>query len=231
MKVKRIITLALLFLTTTIVVFASGTEEDVEILYKYQFNVDLQFKLAKDLKLNIAPEIRFNDGYDKFLLDGGLSYKTFGCITWGATYRLVVDRVESATSSYDAFGFGANNYDSELYHRYAFNVTYKDKFGDFTPSFRLRYNNYADDEIDDEAYLRYKAKVEYDIPKCKVTPFLSAEAYQDLSKGEFSKVRYSTGIDLKCGKDSALSFDYKLDFFLLKYKNANIFSVGYKYKF
>ncbi|MFR9503258.1 MAG: DUF2490 domain-containing protein [Rikenellaceae bacterium] len=214
------------FLWSVFSAFADGTKDDVEVLYKYHFGVDLQYKLAKGLKINLEPEFRFNDGYDKFLLSGGVTYKTFDCIYLGATYRIIVDRQESS-SSINGFGL----YDSETYHRYAFDVTYKDKFGRFTPSLRVRYNNYSDDEIDDKEFLRYRAKVEYDIRKCKITPFISAEGYQSLDEDLLYKMRYATGFDLKTGKSSALSFDYAFDFFTLEYKNANIFSVGYKYKF
>ncbi|MFI3264333.1 MAG: DUF2490 domain-containing protein [Rikenellaceae bacterium] len=231
---KKLILIKLLLLMAIFPSFAEGTKDDVEVLYKYQFGVDFQIKLAKRLKLDIEPEFRFNEGYDKFHLNGGLSYKTFGCIYWGATYRLVVDRVESDSYSEVStmgMGWNTNNYDSEVYHRYAFDVTYKDDFGRFTPSLRVRYNNFADEDVADKEFLRYRAKVEYDIKKCKITPFLSAEAYQELDDNMLYKMRYATGFDLKTGKKSSLAFEYKFDFFILEYKNANIFSVGYKYKF
>lgn len=210
---------------------ADGTKEDPEVLYKYRFGVDFQIKLAKGLKLNVEPEFRFNDGYDKLLLNAGVSYKTFGCIYWGATYRLDVDRVESASSSVDMSAFGSGNYDSEVYHRYAFDVTYKDKFGRFTPSFRLRYNNFADDEVTDKEFMRYRAKVKYNIRKSKITPHVAVEFYQELGDNMLYKSRFATGFDLKTGKDSNIGLDYKFDLFALEYKNANIFSVGYKYRF
>lgn len=231
MNMKKIILIPLFLLGVITSAFADGTKEDPEVLYKYQFGADFQIKLAKGLKLNIEPELRYNDGYDKFLLSGGLTYKTFGCIYWGATYRLEFDRVDSTGDTFSNSVFASNQYDTETYHRYAFDVTYKDKFGRFTPSFRVRYNNFTDDEIDDKEYLRYRAKVDYDIRNCKITPYVAVEAFQELEESELYKMRYGAGFDLKTGKDSALSFGYKFDFFTLEYKNANIFSVGYKYKF
>ncbi|MFI3333017.1 MAG: DUF2490 domain-containing protein [Rikenellaceae bacterium] len=233
-EIKKIILSTLLLLSMAGAASASGTKDDPEVLYKYQIGAELKFKLAKGLKLDVGPELRFYEGYDKLLLNAGLTYKAFDCIYVGASYRLVVDREESASSeiNYSVFGgYNSKSYDSQTYHRYAFDVTYKDKFGRFTPSFRVRYNNYADDEIDDKKYLRYRAKVEYDIRKCKITPFISAEGYQELEDNMLHKMRYSTGFDLKSGDNSAISFEYKLDYFNLKYKNTNIFSLGYKYKF
>ncbi len=232
MNIRKIILVFTLFTISAVTsAFADGTKDEPEVQYKYQYGLDFQVKLAKGLKINIEPQLRYKDGYDKMLLSGGVSYKTFDCIYWGATYRFVFDREESSSSSYNTSVFMSNNYDTQTYHYYAFDVTYKDKFGRFTPSFRVRYNNYSDDDIDDKEYLRYRAKVEYDIPKCKITPFLSAEAYQEMEENLLYKTRYSAGFDFKTGKRSALSFEYKFDFFALEYKNVNIFSFGYKFKF
>ncbi|MFI3277926.1 MAG: DUF2490 domain-containing protein [Rikenellaceae bacterium] len=230
MNIKKLILPPLLLLGAIASAWADGTKDDPEVLNKYQFGADFQIKLTKGLKLNIEPELRYNGGYDKFLLSGGLTYKTFGCIYWGATYRLIVDRGESKEStSSSIFGFG--DYESDTYHRYAFDVTYKDKFGRFTPSFRLRYNNFTDDGMDDREFLRYRAKVEYNIKRCKFTPSASVEAYQSMEENLLYKMRYSAGCDLKTGEKSSLSLDYKFDYFCLEYKNANIFSLGYKFKF
>ncbi|MFI3320423.1 MAG: DUF2490 domain-containing protein [Rikenellaceae bacterium] len=225
---RRIILTMMLLLGSLVSLWAEGTKDDVEVVNKYQVAMDFQIKLMKGLKLNIEPELRFEDGYDKFHLNGGITYKSFGCIYWGATYRIVVDRVES-TSSTTSF-MSSDEYDSDIYHRYAFDVTYKDKFKRFTPSFRVRYNNFSDDDVDNKAFMRYRAKVDYDIKKCKFTPFVSVEGYQRLEDNLLYKMRYSTGFDLKTGEKSSLALDYKFDFYCLKYKNANIFSLGYKIK-
>lgn len=232
MNMKKAILLTLLFVCVSVSSYADGVKGDPEVQYKYRFGLDFQIKLAKGLKLNLAPELRFNDGYDNLQLDGSLSYKVYDKIYLGATYRLVIDRVEgSGATTYSAYGFSSNNYDSEVYHRYGFDVSYKDKFGRFYPSLRVRYNNFTDEDIDDKSFLRYRAKVEYDIRKCKITPFVSAEAFQQMHENLLYKMRYSAGFDLKTGKSSSLSFDYKFDYFTLEYKNANIFSAGYKYRF
>ncbi len=234
MNMRSKLLLLLLLFGAIIPIFADGTKDDVEVLYKYRFGVNAQIKLTKGLKLNLEPEFRFNDGYDKLLLNGGLTYKTFGCIYWGATYRLDVDREDSSSSSsmYDGYSgfFGSSDHESQIYHRFAFDVTYKEKFGRFTPSFRLRYNNFTDDDIDDKAFMRYRAKVDYNIRKCKFTPHLAMEAYQEMGDNKLYKTRFATGVELKTSKKSALSFDYKFDLFALEYKNANIFSFGYKFK-
>ncbi len=234
MNIKKIILLPLLLVGFSLSAFAEGEKGDPEQLYKTQFGLDFDIKLAKGLKLEVGPELRYYEGFDKFLLNGGVSYKVIDNLYVGVSYRLIVDRGEStSTSSFNSFGGfnSGSSYDYETYHRFALDATYKDKFGRFTPSFRVRYNNYSDDDNGNEAYLRYRAKVEYDIRKCIITPFLYAEAFQQTEDSALYKMRYSTGFDLKSGKNSAFEFGYKFDYFLLKYKNAHIFSVGFKQKF
>lgn len=226
MNIKKLIVLTFMVLGFVSFAFADGTKDDVEVQYRYQFDLDFQIKLTKGLKMNVGPELRFNGGYDKFLLNAGLEYKTLGCVYLGATYRMIVDREKNENS------FGTSNYSSDVYHRYAFDLTYKDSFGRFTPSFRLRYNNFTDDDIDNKEFLRYRAKVDYDIRKCKISPFAYIEAYQQLyDDNMLYKMRYALGFDLKTGKKSSMAFSYKFDYFLLEYKNANVFGVGYKCKF
>ncbi len=226
---RRVILTALLAVGCSLSALADGTKDDPEVLYKYQVGAEFQIKLAKGLELELSPELRYNDGYDKMHLNGGVSYKTLGCLYLGASYRLILDRVESSSYSYSVWG--TSSYETESSHRYAFDVTYKDKMGDFTPSFRAQYTTYGEDGESGDHYFRYKAKVDYNIPKCKFTPFISVEAFQELDDNMFDRMRYSTGFSYKLSKSKSLSFDYKFDYYLLEYKNANVFSIGYKVKF
>ncbi len=236
---KLLVTVALLTVTLC-GAFAKGTADDIEVKYKYRFGADFQIKLAKGLKLNLEPEFRFNEGYDKLVLSSALSYKVVKWIYIGATYRLDVDRQESTSSSSNMMGsslssgslFGTGDHESELFHRYAFDLTYRDKFGRFSPSLRLRYANYADDSIDSEQFMRYRAKVDYNIRHCKITPTVSIEAFEQCGDGALLyKMRYATGFDIKLSKQSTIGVDYKFEMHCLEYQNNNIFGVGYKHKF
>ncbi len=216
---NKILPVFLLLIAVSFSSFAEGVKGDPENEAKVRIGADFKFDLVKALDLTISPEMRFADGLsvDKYLFDAGLVYKTFGCVYWGATYRYVIDRQEY--------------YSSENYGRYAFDVTYKDKFDRFTPSFRLRYNNYADEDVSEEEFLRYRAKLSYNIPRSKITPSVAIEAFHELDDNVLYKMRYSAGFDFKVDKSTSLSLDYKFDFFCVKYKNVHVISAGYKYKF
>lgn len=216
MKINRIkISLLALISVLTLSVRAQEVENETQ----FRTSLELKYKIAKGLKLELAPQIRFNDdlSINKFLLEGGLSYKTFGFLYWEGNYRLIIKHVDV--------------FENETYSKYSFGLTAKESFGDFTPSVRLRYSNYADDEVTDKEFLRYKAKLKYDIPNCKITPFISLEAFQDLNNEELYKMRYSTGFAYKVKKNNYISLNYKLDYYTQEYLNKHIIGVAYEYDF
>lgn len=189
---------------------------DTEVDYRSQIAYELNWKLAKGLKFSLEPEIRFDRSFaiDSYQFGAGLRYKTLKYLYLGAGYRMII----IPTSSYE----------STTNNKFEFSATLKERFGRFTPSARVLYSNYADDEIDDKKFWRYRAKVEYDIRKCPLTPFFSMEAYQSMEENLLYKMRYSTGVDFKVASGKYLYFNYKMDYFQLKYKTRNIFGIGYK---
>lgn len=77
-------------------------------------------------------------------------------------------------------------------------------------------------DVDDEAYtteyisaknkhiIRSRLKVDYDIRKCPLTPYVSAEVYNDLSDGlAYNKTRFSIGSDIKINKKNRLNVFYR----------------------
>ena len=219
MKIKiipfRALLLTLLFFTAGVKIHAQEIENEFET----RTEVELSFKPIKKLKLTFIPELRFDENFtlDKYLFEGEAEYKPLKFLSFGTTYRLLVNPRE--------------NKDTEYFNRFGFNTTAKKEFGRFEPAVRIEYSNYADDEITDKEYLRYKASVKYDIKNVKLTPFVSAEAFHDLKDSQLYKFRYSTGFDYKLFKNNYLGAAYKLDYYKNEYKNKHIFSVGYKIKF
>ena len=57
--------------------------------------------------------------------------------------------------------------------------------------------------------VRSRMSVKYDIPDCKITPFMSAELYTRLDKWQaFDKARYRAGASYKINKDNSISLYY-----------------------
>ncbi|WP_319501849.1 DUF2490 domain-containing protein [uncultured Draconibacterium sp.] len=195
--------------------FAQETENEFQTRTK----LDMSFKPVKKVKFTITPELRYEDDFslDKYLLEGILEYKASKLFTLGASYSLV--------------GNVRDEKDTEYFSRYAFSATAQKEFGRFESSLRLMYSNYADDDVDDKNFLRYRAKVKYDIPDCKITPFVAVQLFQDLDNGGLHKTRYSVGADYKLFKKNYIGIDYKFDYYNTEYLNKHIISLGYKIKF
>ncbi len=205
--------LILLLLVSTL----KAQEVDNELQTRTE--VELSFKPIKKLKVTFMPQLRFDENFslDKYLLETGAEYDLFKFLEVGATYRFIVNPRDTK--------------DTEYLNRYGLSVTTKTELGRFEPSFRLSFTNYAEDDVDDKTFLRYKAGVKYDIPNCKLTPFVALEAFQELDEGDLYKMRYAAGIDYKLFKNNYLGLDYKLDYYQKEYTNMHIISLGYKIKF
>ncbi|MBS2098891.1 DUF2490 domain-containing protein [Carboxylicivirga linearis] len=213
---KSYIQLFLLLLLT--VVSFSLSAQNIENEWQTRTAFTAQFKLAKKLKMEIAPEIRFEDQFnlDRTQLEAELKYKALDYLTIGTRYRYIINyRV---------------NKDTEYMHRYLFNATLKKDFDRWTSGFRLNYTDYTDDN-DGSAFLRYKGFFSYNIKNCKLTPKASFQAYHDLSNSEWYKLRYAVGFDYKISKKNSIGLSYKLDYYLNEARNRHIIDIGYKIKF
>lgn len=193
--------------------------QEVDNELQTRTELELVYKPIKKLKLTFMPQLRFDEHFslDKYLFEGEAEYKVLKFLELGATYRFVVNPRDTK--------------DTEYFNRYGFSATAKKEFGRFEPALRLRYSNYADDDVSDKSFMRYKAALKYDIPDCKLTPFVAAELFQQFDGGDLYKMRYSTGLDYKLFKKNYLGVSYKFDYYNMEYKNRHIISVGYKIKF
>ena len=178
----------------------------------------LSFEPLDKLTLSLNPEIRWDESFSlgKYMLESGISYKPIKGLTVGGTYRFIINPRETKATEY--------------LHRFALYTSYKKKINRFEPSLRIKYTNYTEDLTLGE-FLRYRAKLEYDIKGCKITPIISAEAFHYLSGNQIYKMRYSLGAEYKINKKSSIGLGYMLDYYMLDYRNKHIIKLGYTYKF
>nr|WP_321408685.1 DUF2490 domain-containing protein [uncultured Carboxylicivirga sp.] len=177
-----------------------------------------QFKLAKKLKLELAPEFRFEDQFklDRTQLEAELEYKAFKNISFAARYQYIINY--------------RDNKDTEYLPRYMLSASYKKSFDRWTPGFRLSYTDYNDDN-DGSAFFRYKGSLEYNIKNSKLTPEASIQAYHDLTNSDWYKIRYGLGFSYKLFKKNSISLSYNLDYYLNEARNRHIIDIGYKIRF
>ncbi|NJO92701.1 MAG: DUF2490 domain-containing protein [Chloroflexia bacterium] len=208
-------------LITAIIILVIATmvnAQEVENNFQTRFSASAIFEPVHNLKFEFTPELRFNENFilDKSVVETALEYELLKFLSFGASYRFTANKRETK--------------ETEYLHRYTLNTTVKKKINRFTPSLRILYANYSDED-DYKEILRFKGKVKYNIPKNKLTPFFAVEAFQSLNINDLYKMRYSIGFDYKIFKRSSISIDYMLDYYLNEYRNKHIFSLGYHIKF
>ena len=198
--------------------YYSVNAQDVTNDLQYRNSFEIEYKPFKSLKMSLIPELRFDESYSlqKYIFESELVYRPLVFLSLDAIYRFTINPREEK--------------DTKYLHRFAFSATAKQEFYRFEPAFRLRYSNYADDEITDEEFLRYKATLSYDIANSKITPVVAVEVFHQLDGFKLHKLRYSVGLNYKLFNNNYINLRYKLDYYKNELRNKHIISIGYKIK-
>jgi len=191
---------------------------------------ELEFskKIVKNLKFEFNPELRLLDNYkmDAYILEGGLSYKMHKYLTLAAYYRYENEwDYKKSTGAYKG-QIGLN--------RLAFDAKTGFSLSRFDFAFRLRYTKsiFNDSSDDEKSFFRYRLKIGYDIKKSKFVPYVSAEAFHDLDTKEFTKYRYTAGIDYSLNSKNEVGLFYRIqDYTETGKESINIIGIGYNFKF
>lgn len=192
-------------------------ENEVEQDFQSRTAFLLRVKPFENFKLYISPEMRFSESFsvDRAFLETELVYNPIKNLSFGANYRFVINPREFNVTEY--------------LNRFGLSTGFKKEFNDFTPSVKLSYTNYADDDSFGK-FFRYKAGLKYDIPYCKLTPSIGAQMFHQINGNEIYKMRYNVGLDYKLFKNNYIGLSYKLDYYMQEYLNKHIFSLTYKIK-
>lgn len=208
------------FVTLLILFVLNNNLSAQEVTQEYQIrsSASVSFTPVKKLKLTFTPEVRFNESFEvsRYLLEGKLRYKPIKHLYLSGYYRFIINP--------------RNEKPTEYMHRVSLGVSYKRKFNDFEPGIKLSYTNDSDDDNGDgsnDHFLRYKLWLGYNIPKCKLTPEIGADLFQQLGESGLYKVRYKVGFDYKIAKDNYIELSYKLDYYIKEFTNKHIFGIGY----
>jgi len=201
-------------------VLYAGQAYSQTIVNDFQTRTELRISLkpVDKVTLTLIPEVRLDESFtaDKYLLESRLTYKPIKGFSLGGSYRFIVNpRDENPT---------------EYLHRFALYAKYAHRIQRWEPSLRIKYTNYTEDASSGE-YFRYRAKLKYDIKNCKLTPYISAEGFHDLSANEMYKMRYALGAGYKLNKKNSINIGYMLDYYMQEYRNKHIINIGYRLKF
>lgn len=186
--------------------------------------VEFEFskKFLKDFKFSVIPEFRFQDDFtlDEYIFEGKLGYQPFKHLDFAGSYRMYTNIRKKG---------------NEISHKLVFDIKADKDLGRFNASLRARFTNDSDDnDIDQQPanYFRPRLKIEYDIPKNKINPYVSYEIYHNLSENKFHKNRFSIGATRKLGKQHEIGLYYRLQsYFEANKESIHIAGIDYGFKF
>lgn len=215
-------------------------------------SIELDKNLSSKIGVYAEGEYRTYDqfnGTDRWAGTVGMNYKALPFLKMSAGYTGIYQRVKTEITKK---GNIVLSY-WQPKHRAFFSLTGSYKIGRFELSLRERYqytyrpNQYvtkydsdgvtrkADEEVKtkNSHSLRSRLEVEYNIRKCKFTPYASCELYNSLTDGfATEKTRWTIGSSYKINKKNSVNLYYR-------YINesdddedgGHIIGIGYKHKF
>jgi len=185
-------------------------------------SIEVSKQIAKKLDFSLSPEIRFTDQFevDEYFIEAGLEYRLFDFLKVGGKYRYLVNERETKSTEY--------------FNRVAFDLKGNYEIKRFDFQLRTRYTNYNELDTDNDSkdnYLRYRLKLDYDLPKSKITPNVGIEFFHQLKDQEIDKVRYTIGAEYKINKHHKVGLDYLVQDYLKDDYRKNIIALEYKISF
>lgn len=211
-------------------------------------SADLDFSLAKRLKANVGVECRTTDqlsDLSRWSVSAGLSYRLCKYLKAGVAYKFIYDHNGNEYDEDDVY----TPFYWQPRQRFSAGLTGSYKVGRVTFSLREMYqytyhrervtsasfdvlaNEWVFDKtlnVKHKGYLRSKLEAEYNIRKCRFTPFASCEVYSDVSDFDTSKVRYTIGSEYKINSHNGLQLFYR--YIDGKNTNSHVIGVGYTFK-
>jgi len=173
---------------------------------------DVSQKLSKRLSFDLAGELRLKDTLttvDEFLAEFGLGVKINSHFDLFGGYRLGRSEEEDAFYTNHRFTLGAKTDWDISRLKVGYNMRYEYEFAEM---FTNGYN------LEESKRIRGKISLDYNLPKTRVTPYISAELFYDMSPNkerEFNRIRYRVGANIPVNKHN------KVELFTQYQKNLN----------
>ncbi len=210
-------------------------------------SADVDFSLMKRLKADVGVECRSTNqlsSISRWSLSAGLSYRICKYLKAGAEYKFIYDHNGNEYDEDDVY----IPYYWQPRHRVTAAMSGSVKIGRVSLSLREAYQytyhrervtNASFDIISNEwmfdktlyskhkGYLRSRLMAEYNIRKCRFTPFISCEMYNNVSGFDVDKVRYTIGTEYKISGHHELQFFYR--YIDGNKSDSHVIGVGYTF--
>ena len=196
----------------------TAISQTVENDFQMRTELRLSLKPVNKLQITVITEVRLDETFkaDKYLIETGLSYDLLESLSIGAGYRYIINPREGKSTEY--------------LNRFSLEAEYSKSIQRWEPSLRIKYTNYTEDASSGK-YFRYRARIEYDIKDCKISPRIAVEAFHDLSSKEMHKMRYSLDARYNLKGKNSINLGYMLDYYIHDNRNKHIVNIGFRHKF
>ena len=197
----------LLLFSAILCLFSMGKNNAQTSDFSTWTRTGIQADLGSKIELEGTEGLRLNNNssqLDEIYTELSLGYSPWKFLELGGNYRFIHNRKADGSS--------------ENLNRFDIDLKLKSEIKRFGFEYRFRWENYptfANENPDHEFFLRHKLGGKYDIRKCKITPYFSAELFhkfRDSKPDELRKLRYSAGASYKLNK-------YHRFMLLLRYQN------------
>lgn len=197
------------------------TRSSFRTMDRWSIGIDGTYKLSNFLKIGAGYIFLYDNNIEKINLTESGELKNWRPSYWGPRHRF--NLVATGSLDWKRFTFSL---------RERWQITYRpEKTVD-------RYDFIGEEwepKIMDTTWkhvLRSRLQIEYNIPKCKFDPYVSAEFYNSMS---LEKIRFIGGVDWKISKKQSLGVFYRYQVVTENDpdpdKNIHIIGAKYKYKF
>lgn len=183
------------------------------------FEIEVEKDIGDKLEVSFSPEIRFKEGMElnEYFFEPAVRYDFNDYFSLGANYR---------------FGNNLNkDGESQWFGRYALDARTGYEWQHLTARFRMRFTNYEDfggDDDEREKYLRFRLKLDYEIKKIDLTPYVLSELYRSITLKEFRKARWEGGMEYKINKFHDVGIYFRLNDYLYDKESVKIIGLTYK---
>jgi hypothetical protein len=218
----------LLICITFLVLFQQVKSESDD--FGIWYGINGTYSVTKKLDISVLSMLRTFDNCSKteqIYLEPGISYKINKYFAIGGSYRLVEYR--------------ENNSEFHIRHKFLADIKNYLSLGNFSFSTRFRFQvqklTYILNESDEQPTYegRIKLKVNYNISKSPVNPYLSVESFSPMFADtglKIDKARYAAGFEYRIAKKHSVAAEYIFQReYLPVISGMNIISLSYNFKF
>ena len=177
------------------------------------FNTEIELRLRKDIT-----------EFKSLIIEPGLNYEVTRFFETDAGLRYVLHQTRNGTR--------------EQGLRYYFSISLKHSIIRFKFNYRFKFQSTDDDFIDTKSFqnsvnvLRNKFLINYNIEKCRFTPYLSSELFSHFINDEpisHYNLRITLGSKIDLDKIKNINLFYRLDHELNNSDPFNIFVLGVRF--